>query len=286
MKWVINSADRADKSQPVEGPYVWECPLAAPKNVRQMRLSHVSIPKTIYNVVGDATTPINNAFWITDGLNDNLIVVPAGIYDGTTLSTAINVQLAASADFPNLVSTFDVTTGKLWFKTSSGSYEIAFFTGYAEAQRTFGLPTGGQNSASLAYTFWPYGQEDGTPVYETIDTASEFYFPYVVQLTSPEYLLLRLDVGQGSGGDVQVGSARFTFVIPMREYTYGEIVRYDINAVMEQNDKVQNLRPDSITVSWYPHNSEWLPYWSYQDGTYPGAGGFNGADHSIVLELL
>ena len=99
-----------------------------------------------------------------------------------------------------------------------------------------------------------------------------FTFPYVVQFNFPEYLLLDLDVGQGSANDLQTDGNSHSYYIPM-DVPWGTIKAYRINADFVQQELVPNLHLYKIRVKWLPPQEYSNSYFS-----------FNGADHQLLFE--
>lgn len=258
MKFVVNSAYRDDAADSPAN-YTWSSGTATPYNTSSMSLEHVCVPKPRNIVTG--INAASNFAWTDPGptaVSVN-VAIPPGYYDGPSLAAVIHAQLNAVST--TIMVSFDPATGHLVLSTASVSaVPVTVTAPNLETALTLGV-----NQSTLT--------SDVTPT-----AAVAASFPSAVDLSWPSYLLLRISVNQtGSAGNTQTDRNRYTFVVPMKQYTAGSIVDMYSLGTLKQFEQLQNLRPETLRISW-----QWpeLPAISVTEADL-----FDGLNHIIVLEL-
>lgn len=243
-------------------------------NVRGLRLVHADFSKTVYNVI----TGFNNTFDFTDTVTATTVVVQiaSGFWNGVDLATEIQSQLSAGG-ITNVNVGFEDSEGRLFFIwTGAGTAPAVWMhADQTPASATvFGLPTN-LIYPSENYT-WPV-QPAGSlgTITHTLSTSVRFYMRDIVQLTTPEYLLISVDVGSGTSGDVLTEANRWTFVVPFRTTPMQTMMDYNIMSDFQQTDPINTDNIVELRVSIRPPDARMNPYFS-----------FNGADHTLIFEML
>ncbi len=264
-------------SSPVDYTYTLDSEI---KVYEQLRLMHISMPKSVYNV-----SPHNNTFKVHHffGLQEVTIVLTPNQYTGSELAAELQTQLQASA-LPvssGYLITYNVNTNKLSIDNSAVGDDTVFAPlGYATVD---GYNSNASNSLlGLPHSFAVQ-----------FGAAGSVEFPYQVDLSGPRYLYLQLSMVTEESANVFSEAGRFHFALSLTEAGFGEIVNWDAMNEYQQAFKIQKSHIKKINVRWFYDDGHLLADGRLNKSAEPMAStlsllenDFHNVDHHILLEVI
>jgi len=247
MRVLVDSAERDDSANTTPEAYTFTL-WSEQGNISRLTLLSATIPKTM-DLIDVLSVYVRFDAEVTTQ------VITLGPFAGgvaiATVIAALQVAIrAVGAPYNLAVVTFNPTSAKVSINAGSGGVVAEFFGVDKKSSRLLGL-----HQSNFITSL--------TQVFEA---------PFVVQFNHPEYLILDLDVGQGSANDLQTDGNSHSYVIPM-DVQFGEIKRFTANNDFLQRELVPNLHLYKLRLRWLPPQAYSNTYFS-----------FNGADHQLVFE--